>query len=250
MQPPSRSPRSRSLVVACRRAGAAVPGPTTTAASATSFRRAPTARSTRTDFAPVRAAAAPIPRTRPTSSSMYENLVYATPGLTAAQIPNFFKDASFGVQPGRRRAHLQPARRACTIVRDATSACRTSTASPAPTRSSAPATSGAEDRLFFMDVLRHAGPRRSCPGFAGGANKAMDADVWAIAPYTEADLQEQIDKADDLYGAEGAAAPAGPRRTTSPASTSTSPRPARTRPRCPTSTRRSARRSTTGRRPT
>ena len=28
--------------------------------------------------------------------------------------------------------------------------------------------------------------------------------MWAIAPYTEADLQEQIDKADDLYGAEGA----------------------------------------------
>ena len=45
---------------------------------------------------------------------------------------------------------------------------------------------------------------RELSGFAGGANKAMDADVWSIAPYTEADLQEQIDKADDFYGAEGA----------------------------------------------
>ncbi len=62
---------------------------------------------------------------------------------------------------------------------------------------------GAEDRLFFMDVLRHAG-RAQLSDFAGGANKAMDADVWSIAPYTEADLQEQIDKADDLYGSEGA----------------------------------------------
>src|SRR3954468_14557167 len=33
--------------------------------------------------------------------SMYENLVYGTPGLTAAQIPNFYKDASFGVQTGQ-----------------------------------------------------------------------------------------------------------------------------------------------------
>ena len=62
----------------------------------------------------------------------------------------------------------------------------------------------AEDRLFFMDVLRHAG-RGQLSGFAGGANKAMDADVWSNAPYNEADLQEQVDKADDFYGAEGAA---------------------------------------------
>ena len=62
----------------------------------------------------------------------------------------------------------------------------------------------AEDRLFFMDVLRHAGAGQ-LSGFAGGANKAMDADVWATSPYTEADLQQQVDQADDLYGAEGAA---------------------------------------------
>src|SRR4051794_31480263 len=32
-------------------------------------------------------------------TSMYENLVYATPGLTAAQLPNYYKDATFGAQP-------------------------------------------------------------------------------------------------------------------------------------------------------
>jgi acyl-homoserine lactone acylase PvdQ len=63
---------------------------------------------------------------------------------------------------------------------------------------------GAEDRLFLMDALRHAG-RSELSGFAGGLNKRMDAETWAIAPYTEADLQEQVDKADDLYGSEGAA---------------------------------------------
>ncbi len=72
-----------------------------------------------------------------------------------------------------------------------------------------------------MDVLRHAG-RGALSGFAGGANKAMDKEVWESSPYTEADLQKQVDQMDDLYGAEGAAAPAGRGRTTWPASTSTS----------------------------
>jgi opacity protein-like surface antigen len=31
---------------------------------------------------------------------MYEDLVYATPGLPDSQVDNFFKDASFGVRPG------------------------------------------------------------------------------------------------------------------------------------------------------
>ena len=45
----------------------------------------------------------------------------------------------------------------------------------------------AEDRLFFIDALRHAGAGR--PGaFAGGANVAMDESVWASEPYTHQDL--------------------------------------------------------------
>ena len=56
---------------------------------------------------------------------------------------------------------------------------------------------GAEDRLFLMDVLRHTGARaavaRSSAARAG--NRAMDRTQWAIAPYTEDDLQKQIDLA-------------------------------------------------------
>ena len=62
---------------------------------------------------------------------------------------------------------------------------------------------GAEDRLFFMDVLRHAG-RAQLSGFAGGANKEMDKEQWENAPYNEADLQRQYDLADDVYGSDGA----------------------------------------------
>ena len=62
----------------------------------------------------------------------------------------------------------------------------------------------AQDRLFFIDVLRHLG-RAELSSFAGGApgNRAMDEEQWSLAPYTEDDLQHQIDQFDDLYGADG-----------------------------------------------
>jgi Penicillin amidase len=48
---------------------------------------------------------------------MYRDLVYATPGLTAAQIPSYFKDSSFGVPPGQAERSYSP-RSDVTIVRD------------------------------------------------------------------------------------------------------------------------------------
>jgi hypothetical protein len=50
----------------------------------------------------------------------------------------------------------------------------------------------AEDRLFFIDVLRHSG-QGDLSAFAGGANIAMDKQVWADEPYTQQDLVNQID---------------------------------------------------------
>ena len=122
--------------------------------------------------------------------SMYENLVYNTPGLTYAQIPNFFKDSSFGTQPGNVERTYSP-RAGCTVQRDNFGVAHVYGVTRSDTIFCAGYV-GAEDRLFFMDVLRHAG-RAQLSGFAGGANKAMDADVWSNSPYTEADLQAQID---------------------------------------------------------
>ncbi|HEV2815044.1 MAG TPA: penicillin acylase family protein, partial [Solirubrobacteraceae bacterium] len=52
----------------------------------------------------------------------------------------------------------------------------------------------AEDRLFFMDVFRHLG-RAQLSSFAGGApaNRAFDALMWSVAPYTEEDLRRQTE---------------------------------------------------------
>lgn len=135
---------------------------------------------------------------------MYGDLVYATPGLKAQDVPRYFKDSSFGVKPDDVARTYSP-RGDVKIVRDR------SFGVPhvyGDTRAGAMFGLGyiaAEDRLFFIDVLRHVGRGELTP-FAGGAkgNRDFEAEQWAAAPYTEADLQRQIDQFDDLYGAEGA----------------------------------------------
>jgi acyl-homoserine lactone acylase PvdQ len=53
---------------------------------------------------------------------------------------------------------------------------------------------GAQDRLFLMDLMRHVARGKLTP-FAGGAagNRDLEQSVWRNSPYTEADLQAQID---------------------------------------------------------
>jgi hypothetical protein len=133
--------------------------------------------------------------------NMYGDLVYGSPSLAQSQIGQYFKDATFGVRPADVASTISP-RPGVTIIRD--------TAFGVPhvygdTRADVmygAGYAGAQDRLFFMDVLRHSG-RGQLSEFAGRSNKAMDASVWDNAPYTEADLQRQYDLADDVYGAAG-----------------------------------------------
>ena len=135
--------------------------------------------------------------------AMYRDLIYAAPGLAAADIGRYFKDASFGVQAGQEERTYSP-RAGVVVVRDRAFGVPHVYGNTRSDTLFGAGYVGAEDRLFFMDVLRHAG-RAQLSGFAGGANKAMDRDVWSSSPYTEADLQRQVDQADEVYGAEGAA---------------------------------------------
>jgi acyl-homoserine lactone acylase PvdQ len=121
----------------------------------------------------------------------YGNLVYSGP-LSASQIPNYFHDESFGAAPGTVERTYAP-RGDVVIQRDNLGVPHVY----GDTRSGAMFGLGyaaAEDRLFFMDVLRHAG-RAQLSSFAGGspANREMDHEVWAETPYNEADLQRQCD---------------------------------------------------------
>jgi acyl-homoserine lactone acylase PvdQ len=135
---------------------------------------------------------------------LYTDLLYASPTLTPAQVPNFFKDATFGVKAGDVASAESP-RSDVTIVRDSTYGIPHIYGTTRAGVMFGAGYAGAEDRLFLMDVLRHAG-RAELSSFVGGAagNREMDRAQWAIAPYTEADLQSQIDNASTLYGAAGA----------------------------------------------
>ena len=78
-----------------------------------------------------------------------------------------------------------------------------------------------QDRLWLMDLFRHVG-RGELTSFAGGApaNQGLEQQFWPQAPYTEADLQAQVDRIRDTNGERGKQAMPTP-RPTSTASTPT-----------------------------
>ncbi|WBB80116.1 penicillin acylase family protein [Micromonospora sp. WMMD882] len=123
----------------------------------------------------------------------YADLVYGYAGLREDQIDNFFTDASFGVPAGQVERDYSP-RADVRIVRDrATGVPHVTGATRAGTMYGA-GYAGAEDRLFTMDLMRRVGRGRLTP-FAGGApgNRALEQSVWRNSPYTEADLQAQVE---------------------------------------------------------
>src|SRR3954468_13352461 len=136
--------------------------------------------------------------------AMYADLVRATPGLKAEDLAKYYKDSSFGVAPGHVERTYSP-RDDVTIVRDSDFGVPHVYGA---TRAEALFGIGyatGEDRLFFIDVLRHLG-RAQLTSFAGGApgNRAFDEMQWANAPYTEKDLADQIQIGLKAYGARGA----------------------------------------------
>ena len=147
----------------------ALPGQRRQAASATSCRRAPAGATTRRELAAFLATGATVPALLRPARHVPRPRVRDAGAEGRATSRKYFKDSSFGVARGRRRADLLPARRRHDRARPAASACRTSTARRATARCSALGYAAAEDRLFFMDVLRHAG-RGELSSFAGGSN--------------------------------------------------------------------------------
>jgi acyl-homoserine lactone acylase PvdQ len=161
--------------------------------------------------------------------AMYTDLVYNTPGFLPDRVQDFFKDASFGSRYGPEPCgnrpvcstgvYMPPARCPLGLINGCDVVIYRDTAFGIPhvygeTRAAVEYGAGyvaAEDRLFFMDVLRHVG-RGQGSGFAGGSLKQNDTDQWAFAPYREDDpqtpanedeYQQQYDLADEVYGDEG-----------------------------------------------
>jgi acyl-homoserine lactone acylase PvdQ len=134
---------------------------------------------------------------------LYDNLIQGSPRLTNQRIGNYYKDATFGVKPADVESTETP-RPGVTIVRDKQFGVPHVYGDTRADAMFGEGYASAEDRLFLMDVLRHTG-RAELSSFVGGSpsNRAMDHAQWQFAPYTEQDLQSQIDKASQFYGAEG-----------------------------------------------
>ena len=124
----------------------------------------------------------------------YASLAGGYSGLTAGTIDNYYNDASFDVAPTEVESVATP-RSDVTVTRDkATGVAHVR----GTTRSGTEYGAGwiaAADRLWLMDVLRHVG-RGQLSSFAGGAesNRRFEQTFFTQAPYTEADLQAQVDR--------------------------------------------------------
>ncbi|GAA3830322.1 penicillin acylase family protein [Streptomyces phyllanthi] len=135
----------------------------------------------------------------------YANLATGYSGLTNAKINDFFNDASFGVASDQVASTLKPAGRTdVTIVRDKKTGVPHITGTTRYGTEFGAGYAAAQDRLWLMDVFRHVGRGKLTP-FAGGdpSNQGLEQEFWRHAPYTEADLQAQIDNAVATNGERG-----------------------------------------------
>ncbi|GAB7107312.1 penicillin acylase family protein [Streptomyces phaeofaciens JCM 4814] len=135
----------------------------------------------------------------------YANLAKGYPTLTNATINTFFNDASFGVTSDQVASTLKPAGRSdVTIVRDKKTGVPHITGTTRYGTEFGVGYAAAQDRLWLMDVFRHVG-RGQLTNFAGGdpSNQGLEQQFWRNAPYTEADLQAQIDNAVATNGTRG-----------------------------------------------
>src|SRR3954468_24851192 len=135
----------------------------------------------------------------------YANLATGYSALTDATINSFFDDASFGVPSDQVASTEKPAGRSdVTIVRDKKAGVPHITGTTRYGTEFGAGYAAAEDRLWLMDLFRHVG-RGQLTWFAGGAaaNQGLEQQFYPQAPYTEEDLQQQVDYLREHSGARG-----------------------------------------------
>ncbi|CAL9405421.1 penicillin acylase family protein [Streptomyces sp. enrichment culture] len=135
----------------------------------------------------------------------YAKLATGYTGLTNDKINDFFNDASFGVPDGQAASTVRPAGRDdVTIVRDKKTGVPHITGTTRYGTEFGAGYAAAQDRLWLMDLFRHVGRGQLTP-FAGGApaNQGLEQQFWRSAPYTEADLEAQIESAAAKAGERG-----------------------------------------------
>jgi acyl-homoserine lactone acylase PvdQ len=135
---------------------------------------------------------------------MYRSLpVSNLPNLTDASLPQYFKPEVFAPPSGTEIERTEQPTSHVTILRDNFGVPHIY----GDTRADAMFGAGyvtAEDRLFLTDVLRHYG-RGRLSEFLGPseADLEMDRAMYAVAGYSEQELQDQVDRLPAKFGALG-----------------------------------------------
>jgi acyl-homoserine lactone acylase PvdQ len=142
---------------------------------------------------------------------MYDGLLLGAPTLTPQTLTDYYKDATFGVPAGHVLRQYSPGGRpGVVVVRDSDFDVPRIYATNRHDAIFATGYISAEDRLFFMDILRHVGRGRMSE-FLGPspANLAMDRDYYRAAGYDGGtvtgvnEFQQMVDNLDDQYGITG-----------------------------------------------
>ena len=130
---------------------------------------------------------------------LYANLIKEAPNVRPGDVAKLFKAANLGI-PANDVGRVYSPRAGVVIVRDKSfDVPHIFGATRADTEFGA-GYAAAEDRLFFMDALRHVG-RSTAASFLGAAPAvvALDCSVAQVAGYDEAELQQQIDNLPKKY---------------------------------------------------
>lgn len=133
----------------------------------------------------------------------YNGLVAGHTGLTDQKLTDFFNDASFGVAADQVESVTKP-REDVTITRDKKSGVPHIKGTTRYGTEFGAGFAAGQDRLWLMDLFRHIG-RGELTSFAGGAlaNQGLEQQFWPQAPYTEADLEAQVEWIRTTEGARG-----------------------------------------------
>ncbi|MFD6417674.1 penicillin acylase family protein [Streptomyces sp. NPDC060194] len=133
----------------------------------------------------------------------YDALASGYPALTDTTLGDFFADASFGVPAGQTASVSRP-RPDVTITRDKKFGVPHIKGTTRYGTGFGAGWAAGQDRLWLIDLFRHIG-RGELTSFAGGAlaNQGLEQQFWPQAPYTEADLQAQVDRIAATNGERG-----------------------------------------------
>ncbi|MEU9064305.1 penicillin acylase family protein [Streptomyces sp. NPDC048430] len=133
----------------------------------------------------------------------YNGLVEGHTGLTDQRLTDFFNDASFGVAADQVESVTRP-REDVTITRDKKSGVPHIKGTTRYGTEFGAGFAAGQDRLWLMDLFRHIG-RGQLTSFAGGAlaNQGLEQQFWPQAPYTETDLEAQVERIRTTEGARG-----------------------------------------------